>query len=355
MPSAKRAVVADLPSNACDTNEPLIELSVWQRPLVQRIVPFVTSLAIHAGMVLIGVVFFVGANYVSTKSVRQEQFTIPSTGLMTGLPMPGMQERGPNAGLDRLARQDVDEQATPAGISDRKSSSLRMNASAGSGDPSDAIIGVGIGGRIGAGHGPGNSSGNGNGDGGALLPFGAPGGHGMGAGPIFIDGGGARRIVFICDASGSMLVKFDTLRRELGNTVARLRPVQSFNIVFFQEHDALAFDRGGLVMATPETKLRVANFLADGVVARGETFPIPAIELAFRQKPDLIYLLTDGDFPDNAVVLAKIRALNATSKVKVNTIAFISEADTDTAFMSLLQTIARENGGIYRCVKSSDL
>jgi hypothetical protein len=152
-----------------------------------------------------------------------------------------------------------------------------------------------------------------------------------------------------------MLNKFETLRRELARTVTGLRPVQSFNIVFFQEHDAKAFDRAGLVMATPETKLRVANFLADDVVPRGQTYPIPAIELAFRQKPDLIYLLTDGDFPDNAAVLAKIRALNASSKVKINTIAFISEADTDTAFMSLLQSIAKENGGIYQCVKASDL
>ena len=354
MPGIRRAVVAERPSNSIHSNDPSIELSVWQRPWVQRIVPFMTSLAVHAGMVLIGVVFFVGANYVGTKPAHQEQFTIPSTGLMPGLPMDSVQARGANVGLDRLAHQDIDEQPTPAGISDRKRSSLRANASAGSGDPSDAIIGVGIGGRIGTGRGPGNTSGNGGGEGGALLPFGAPGGHGMGGGPVFVDGGGARKIVFICDASGSMLNKFDTLRRELDKTVAGLRPVQSFNIIFFQEHDARAFDRGGLVMATPESKLRVANFLAD-VVARGETYPIPALELAFRQKPDLIYVLTDGDFPDNAAVLAKIRTLNVSSKVKINTIAFISEADTDTAFISLLQTIARENGGIYRRVKNSDL
>jgi hypothetical protein len=41
--------------------------------------------------------------------------------------------------------------------------------------------------------------------------------------------------------------------------------------------------------------------------------------------------------------------------VKVNTIAFVSEADTDTAFMKLLEQIAKENGGVYKHVKESDL
>ena len=108
-------------------------------------------------------------------------------------------------------------------------------------------------------------------------------------------------------------------------------------------------------MATPENKLKATNYLEDKVTPRGETNPIPGLELAFQQKPELIYLLTDGDFPDNNAVLKRITELNKDHKVKINTIAFVSEADTDTDFMKLLDKIAKENGGVYKFVKESDL
>ena len=152
-----------------------------------------------------------------------------------------------------------------------------------------------------------------------------------------------------------MLNKFGTLRRELGNTIQGLRPIQSFNIVFFQEQGYSLFDRNGLVTANSENKLKAANYLEGRITPRGETNPIPGIDIAFRQKPELIYLLTDGDFPDNGAVLQAIRSLNKDHKVRVNTIAFVSDADTDTQFTQLLQRIADENGGHYRYVKESKL
>ena len=54
-------------------------------------------------------------------------------------------------------------------------------------------------------------------------------------------------------------------------------------------------------------------------------------------------------------MLKRIRELNKDHSVKVNTIAFVSDADTDTAFMALLKQIATENGGVYKFVKESDL
>ncbi|HXE56255.1 MAG TPA: hypothetical protein VN541_24725, partial [Tepidisphaeraceae bacterium] len=88
---------------------------------------------------------------------------------------------------------------------------------------------------------------------------------------------------------------------------------------------------------------------------RGSTNPLPGLELAFHQHPDLIYLLTDGDFPDNKAVLDRIHQLDKDHRVKINTIAFVGDNDNDTDFMKLLKQIAQETGGVYRYVKESDL
>jgi hypothetical protein len=41
--------------------------------------------------------------------------------------------------------------------------------------------------------------------------------------------------------------------------------------------------------------------------------------------------------------------------VKINTIAFVNDKDTDTAFVTLLETIAKENGGTFKHVAENEL
>src|SRR6185312_2968605 len=141
------------------------------------------------------------------------------------------------------------------------------SAGGGEGDSNDTTIGVslsggGIGHGKGTGGGIGDLAGGGEGDGsGALAMFGTPGGGGIGPkGPVFGHGGNAKRIAFVCDASGSMLNKFSILRRELDTTVHGLRIIQSFNIIFFQEQNCIALDNRSLVVATPDNKLKAESF-----------------------------------------------------------------------------------------------
>jgi hypothetical protein len=352
------------PNQQPDGEELAVPLSFWQLPWVQNVLPFVTSLFVHASIVIIGIVFFYGVRYVAKKIVHQDEVIIPDASMINDGPPGGVPFQGLGADPNRQAFQDkVKDQGTPAGWAEKKSSNTEMkSAGGGEGDSSDSTIGVGPGGGFGhgkGGHGSGVGTGLGSGEGdggGPLAMFGTPGGGGIGPkGPVFGHGGNAKKIAFVCDASGSMLNKFSTLRRELANTIQGLRAIQSFSVVFFQEQSFKALDEQTLIMATPENKLKATNFLEDKIVPRGETNPIPGLEIAFKQKPELIYILTDGDFPDNDAVLKKIRELNKDHKVKVNTIAFVNESDTDTAFQALLKQIAQENGGIYRFVKESDL
>ena len=79
------------------------------------------------------------------------------------------------------------------------------------------------------------------------------------------------------------------------------------------------------------------------------------LELAFKQKPQLIYLLTDGDFPDNKAVLDRIRNLNKEKMVRINTIVFIDVTNADKAIVELMKQIASENGGVFKVVSQNDL
>ena len=58
----------------------------------------------------------------------------------------------------------------------------------------------------------------------------------------------------------------------------------------------------------------------NSVIADGPTDPIPAIRQAFQQKPELIYLLTDGfeNASDLNKIVEEFRRLNPDKKVKVN-------------------------------------
>ena len=76
------------------------------------------------------------------------------------------------------------------------------------------------------------------GGGGPAANFG-PRGGGQGIGPkskIFGHGSNVRSIVYVCDASGSMVGQGDdALKTELKRDIANLSPIQQFNVLIFHE------------------------------------------------------------------------------------------------------------------------
>ncbi len=338
----------------------VVQLGFFQLPWVQNILPFVTSLTLHATIIIIGFLTLTAIRIMKNPPTEEETI-IPDSNMVENGPPGGV----PNVGLGgdpfKQAMQDKDPNSgTPEGFAEKKGPTVNLEAAGGgSGDSNDAVIGVGPGGGFGKGAGIGSGTGGGHGSGsgdgsGPMAMFGAPGGGGIGPkGPVFGHGGNARLITFVCDASGSMINKMASLKNELGKAVQGLRPIQAFGIVFFQDEKFSSLD-SALVAATPENKRKAQKFLED-ITTTGTTNPLPGIELAFKQHPQLIYILTDGDFPDNDAVLKKIRELNKDKKVKINTIAFVSSSDTDTAFLELLKTIAKENGGVFKHVAEDEL
>jgi hypothetical protein len=159
----------------------------------------------------------------------------------------------------------------------------------------------------------------------------------------------ARRVIFVCDASGSMIGKMTSLKAELAKAVEGLDAHQEFNLIFFQDQTALTLARDHLTPANREGKTEALRFL-DDVTTSSTSDPVRALRKAFEQRPDLVYLVTDGDFPDNRLVRSEIWRLNRELGARVDTIAFVNERDTDTEFLPALKAIARENRGCFRDV-----
>ena len=350
------------PEEEDDGQEP----TFWQQPWVQNLLPFITSLTVHAGILVIGLM----AAFVYAKATEKEpdqiQEVIP-TAELSDTPG-GVPNVGTGGDVTKEARQNIDEKVNTKGFSQKAGPSMQVTDSGGgSGDNSSGNIQPGPGDAFGKGGGLGRGSGDGTGgggDGGPAAPFGVPGGGGQGIkGPMFGNGGNARKITFVCDSSGSMINKMPILKEQLSKTVLKLKPSQAFEVIFFKNEQCEAFSKqvhqdGGLVPATPAAKRSFAGrdgFL-EGITAAGTTDPIPGLEMAFRSKPELIYILTDGDFPDNDAVLKKIAELKkGAPRVKINTIAFTGDGDNDTAFLKLLEQIAKDSGGVFRHVKESDI
>ena len=136
-------------------------------------------------------------------------------------------------------------------------------------------------------------------------------------------------------------------------------PIQSFNVVFFRDEGLQAADLRSLLIATPESKRKTFEFL-DTMSPHGQTDPIPALEAVAKMQPELIYLLTDGDFsgPGNQAVVDYCQKTFG-AKTKINTIAFIARESKDNPqdleYVKVLQQIAKTSGGKFKYVTDDDL
>lgn len=165
----------------------------------------------------------------------------------------------------------------------------------------------------------------------------------------------AYHIVFVMDRSGSMLDGFDQVRNELLHTIAKLQPDQDFHVIFFSDGKPVENPPHQLVHAEYEYKQQAAKFL-DNVQAAGQTDPLPAIGRAFdvlagQKGGKVIFLLTDGAFPDNQKVLDLINKRNADKGVTIITYLFGDRSKDATAN---LKRIATENNGKFKAISQDE-
>jgi hypothetical protein len=141
------------------------------------------------------------------------------------------------------------------------------------------------------------------------------------------------------------ITPLEAAKAELLRSLGELDRNQLFHIVFYN-HQVWLFDSGSpsarrMVMATPQNKQRAASFVGS-VYGQGGTRHVKPLEVALQMRPDVIFLLTDGEAKDDPsdAQLASLRRMND-GRTRINVIQFVHTPVTD----SKLVRLATENGG----------
>lgn len=191
---------------------------------------------------------------------------------------------------------------------------------------------------------------------------GTPGFAGVAAGvrgsAFFGQRGDAYKIVYVIDTSGSLGWMFEPVQHALIESIDHLRPTQSFHVIFAGQTPVELPERK-LVPAIAYYKEPAEKFIRELVPAM-QCDIVAAMQRAFAVQPELIYLLTDGDFGlAGSDLLERLNKWNADRTVRITTIGFgVRLERTEVAGRpvgeSLLREIAREHGGNFRWVSPDD-
>ena len=170
-----------------------------------------------------------------------------------------------------------------------------------------------------------------------------------------LDAVAAKRIVYVVDASGSMLLHLSTVLDELERSLRTLHPKQVFGIVFFQKEESIPVPpKGQLVSADAEHIRKAMRWIhtSGKVIPSGGSNPIAAMKTAMRLEPEVIYLLSENitgagryEVPAGELLAAidalnPVDARNGLREVQINCIQYLSEDPSGT-----MQKIAEIHGG----------
>ncbi|PAY20168.1 hypothetical protein CKO51_06930 [Rhodopirellula sp. SM50] len=170
-----------------------------------------------------------------------------------------------------------------------------------------------------------------------------------------VDGGG-NHFVYLVDSSGSMGDAFDSARAELLQSIRLLTSDQRFYVIFFDaEPDYMRLsspdeDEPRSVYATAENKQKLQRWAMTIKMDRGRA-PYDALPFALELNPDVIFLLSDGEFPQRIEdMLGEINRIDNLFGDDgpisiVHTIGYHSREGE-----SRMRRIAKQNGGQYRYV-----
>lgn len=179
--------------------------------------------------------------------------------------------------------------------------------------------------------------------------------------------GGALDVVFVLDASGSMIAWLPFVIDEVERTLRGMTDEQRFAIVRFAGSRVAPTPPGRLESVTPEAVARAvsATRSAASRAMGGGSDPVPALELAIRMRPDLVLLLSEGLDGRGRFAVDRSAAIDALERlnprdgdgdrsVRISCIRLVASEDDPPSL--LLEDIARAHGdGPVHLVTPEDL
>ena len=127
-------------------------------------------------------------------------------------------------------------------------------------------------------------------------------------------------------------------RVSLHASIRGLSPSQDFNFVFFNDEGKEQWFSEEMVPATEQNVLKASG---RWLRPNGGTEPQTALMKAIAQRPDIIFIMSDGVIPEETVALASLTPRGTV----IHTICFQMDRGE-----RLLRAIAHAGGGHYRFV-----
>ncbi len=163
------------------------------------------------------------------------------------------------------------------------------------------------------------------------------------------------KFVYVLDRSGSTDGKLlAAAKAEILASIEKIDDVHQFQLVVYNERPQAfnpAGPNGQLAFGTDANRAEVKKFLGT-FEAGGGTDHAAALSLAIRMRPDVIFLLTDGDKPLlTARELARIDRIGP--GIIIHTIQFGEGPHRDTN--GWMAKLAHQSGGEYRYVDTTKL
>lgn len=124
--------------------------------------------------------------------------------------------------------------------------------------------------------------------------------------------------VFVIDTSGSALAKFGDMMQELAKALSKLPETDRFTIIGTSDDKATPLELR-LLPATAANKRRAFAFM-DELRVSGTSNPLPGLRAAFKLRPELIWFVSDGDYPDGEVVANEVARMAGGRRTRLDTV-----------------------------------
>ena len=164
--------------------------------------------------------------------------------------------------------------------------------------------------------------------------------------------GEGARFVFVLDRSGSMedpgSLPIRAAKKELLASIEQLSEMQQCYVLFYNQDVRILNPTGvaGRIVYASETNKRSLARLIERVSPDGATDHMIALRQALALRPDVIFLLTDGDANDDLseADLAKITRFNS-ARANIYVVQFSPHQEGNR-----LELLAKQNGGQHKYV-----